>query len=225
MNRKTTEHIRILLVRLYRNERFAANNTVELTDISFIADKDHILQAPDLKYAEMEKAWYYKQNRNIHAMKNPPAIWRATADKYGLVNSNYGWVIFSPENGNQYINVFKTLANRKNSRQAIMIYNRPSMHTDATKDGRKDFMCTSHVVYRLIDGLLHTSVCMRSNDVVFGYNNDFLWQDHIFDRLLEDLQNVYPTLKKGPMHWFAHSLHVYPRHYYLLKEYEDGYKS
>ena len=56
---------------------------------------------------------------------------------------------------------------------------------------------------------------MRSNDAVFGYNNDYAWQVHVRDKLLEDLVTIY---EPGPIYWNVGSLHVYERHFDFLNE-------
>jgi len=52
---------------------------------------------------------------------------------------------------------------------------------------------------------------MRSNDVVFGYKNDYAWQVHVHEQLANDL-GVIP----GEIHWNVGSLHVYERHFNLV---------
>ena len=59
---------------------------------------------------------------------------------------------------------------------------------------------------------------MRSNDVIFGYRNDYAWQKEIQTRLHEDLSNAgIEDLKIGQMIWQVQNLHVYERHFDLVK--------
>ena len=61
---------------------------------------------------------------------------------------------------------------------------------------------------------------MRSNDAIFGYRNDFAWQDTVRRRLLADLRlDGYPSLELGGMIWQVGSLHIYPRHFHLVKQF------
>jgi thymidylate synthase len=62
---------------------------------------------------------------------------------------------------------------------------------------------------------------MRSNDVVFGYRNDFAWQKHAAFKVIAALGNTY-QLTLGVIRWQAASLHVYPRHYNLLRTLVTG---
>ena len=42
--------------------------------------------------------------------------------------------------------------------------------------GMSDFICTNAVSYMIRDDELISVVQMRSNDVVYGYKNDYAWQ-------------------------------------------------
>ena len=56
---------------------------------------------------------------------------------------------------------------------------------------------------------------MHSNDVVFGYNNDFAWQKYVTDKLAADLK-----VPIGPIFWNVASLHVYERHFDLISDWQ-----
>ena len=77
--------------------------------------------------------------------------------------------------------------------------------------GRSDFMCTNAVQYLIRENRLHAVVQMRSNDVVFGYRNDYAWQSHVMDKLCNEL-----NVERGNIHWNVGSLHVYERHFDLV---------
>jgi thymidylate synthase len=59
---------------------------------------------------------------------------------------------------------------------------------------------------------LHAIVQMRSNDVVFGYKNDYAWQSYVLDNLC-----LETGVQRGDIHWNVGSLHVYERHFDLVK--------
>jgi len=185
---------------------------LEIIGASFIADEDSIFGTPNKEYIQKEIAWYDSQSRNVYDMGNPPKIWRDIADSNGFINSNYGWCIYSTANRNQYYSVLAELKSKLSSRRGTMIYNRPSMHIEATADGKNDFMCTNAVNYMVYEGKLDCIVQMRSNDAVFGYKNDFAFQKHVLDKLSYDLE-----VDVGTIYWQVANLHVYPRHYYLVK--------
>ena len=186
--------------------------TIEIMNASFIADSPAIFGTVNEDYVERELKWYLSQSLNVNDIPEPvPAIWKAVATPDGRINSNYGWCIFSEENGNQYKNVAEQLKANPDSRRATMIYNRPSMHADYNKDGMSDFMCTNAVQYLVRDGKLNALVYMRSNDAVFGYKNDYAWQRWVLDDLADEI-----GIDAGNIYWNVASMHVYERHFDLV---------
>lgn len=187
---------------------------VELVGTSFVADEPSIISDPNAEYIARELEWYLSNSLNVHTFPGgAPPIWHKVADQDGNINSNYGNLVFSEENGSQYHEVAAELRRDRASRRGTMIYTRPEMHTDATFGGRSDFVCTNAVNYFIRDDLLHCVVQMRSNDAVFGYPNDYAWQLYVLELLAGDL-DVGPA----QIVWQAASLHVYPRHYHYLNE-------
>ena len=73
------------------------------------------------------------------------------------------------------------------------------------------------MTYYIRDNMLHATVQMRSNDVVFGYKNDYAWQKVVQERLLEDLYYNGIQLELGYLYWQVQNLHVYERHFDLVK--------
>ena len=219
LNINKVADIRLAFVRLYQDKQFCENGTLEITGASFIADEDHIFGKPNVEYIEKEINWYKSQNLNISGLEpNIPKIWQQVASKKGFINSNYGWCIFSKENHNQFAKAIVQLVKDKYSRQAVMIYTRPTMHEDARKDNMKDFMCTNTVKLLIRNNKLEYHVNMRSNDVVYGYNNDFAWHKSVYKRSIRALSKFY-DLETTNINWHAGSLHIYPRHFNLLENY------
>ena len=54
---------------------------------------------------------------------------------------------------------------------------------------------------------------MRSNDAVFGYDNDVHWAMYVQDMLARDL-----GVERGHIIWTATNLHVYERHFKFIEE-------
>lgn len=207
----TTKDIKNLFIQKYKDNDFNEAGLLEIVGASFIADEPTIFGAVNYEYVNKEIMWYNSKSRNVYDMHNPPKIWVNIADKDGNINSNYGWCIFSEENHRQYHKALEHLRNNHNTRQAVMIYTRPTMHEDSKANGMSDFMCTNVVCYKNTRGVLDAVVQMRSNDVVFGYKNDYAWQMYVLDKLCSDL-NLIP----GKIYWQVASLHIYPRHFHLL---------
>lgn len=194
---------------------------VELIGCTFVANEPTIFGNLNNDYIKMEIDWYNKESLNIYDMcDEPPKIWQSISSPTGAINSNYGWCIFSEHNSNQYQSVLNTLLNDNDSRRAEMIYTRPSMHIDYNRDGMNDFICTDSVSYFIRNNELIAHVKMRSNDAVYGYKNDYAWQLYVLNKLKYDLEfygNL--TINNLKIIWTASSLHVYDRHFYMLKNY------
>tara|TARA_B110000444_G_scaffold97089_1_gene92120 strand:+ start:7951 stop:8697 length:747 start_codon:yes stop_codon:yes gene_type:complete len=219
------KHIRDLFVDLYVNNDFVTDKTgvktIELVGSSFIADETAIFGKPNHEYINREIAWYNSQSLSVNDIPGEtPAIWQMISSKGGMINSNYGYLVFSEENGNQYRNVLQQLLCDTNSRRAVMIYQRPSMHKDFSVDEMSDFICTNGVQYVIRENEVHAVVQMRSNDVVFGYRNDYAWQKYVLDKLVNDL-NILGEMNyiAGNITWQVGSLHVYERHFSFIESY------
>lgn len=210
----TTKQVREIFKGKFANGH-TEGGTVEMIGLNMLADAPYIFREPNQSYIDAEIEWYESQSRSVDDLAKiygrRVGIWDSVASKDGLINSNYGWCIYSEENGNQFMNVVYTLSTDPNSRQAVMVYNRPEMHNDATENGRRDFMCTHSVHYMIRNGKLISLVNMRSNDLVFGYNNDYAWQKHVQTKLATLLE-----VKVGEMIWNVGNAHVYERHFNLL---------
>lgn len=211
--------VRHALHELYR-QRKNDTDMVELIGASFLADEPAILGEPNQDYIDREIAWYLSGSLKVADIPPPiPKIWDAISSmEDGEVNSNYGYLLHDPANGSQYRNVLKELSSNPTGRRATAIYTRPSMHTDWQRDGMSDFICTNAVNYFIRNNAVHAVVQMRSNDVVFGYRNDYAWQKHVQLKLKTDLMMYYQLhVDIGDIIWQAASLHVYPRHFHLLE--------
>jgi len=191
--------------------------TIEMIGANFIADEEAIF-GKVTEYADREVQWYDSLSLKVDDIPGgAPQIWKHVASTKGEINSNYGWCVYSSQNHKQYWSTLLELLSNPNSRRAIMIYTRPTMHQDYCKDGMSDFMCTNAVQYLIRDNKLHAVVQMRSNDVLFGYKNDRYWQSIVQDRLLQDLNiKSEENYQKGDIIWNVGSLHVYERHFNFL---------
>jgi thymidylate synthase len=215
-------NIRNQLIQKYRDQDFVIDKTgvktIELIGQSFIADEDWIIRKPNYDYIERELQWYESQSLYVEDIPGEtPAIWKQVSDKNGKINSNYGYLIWSNENGDQYNNVLNELRRNPNSRRAVMIYNRPSMHADYCADGMSDFICTYANTFLIRDGKLISHYLMRSNDSRYGYGNDVAWCKHVQRQLALDL-----GVEVGDVIWTATSLHVYERDFKFIEELMNG---
>ena len=215
---KTANDIRADLIDKYLAEDYVIDKsgakTIEVLGESFVADENWLIRTPAYKYIERELDWYMSESLYVDDIPGEtPQIWKDISSDEGKINSNYGWCIYSEENGNQYKHVLRELKTNPNSRRAAMIYNRPSMHLDFNRDGMSDFMCTFANTFMIRDGKLISHYAMRSNDAVFGYNNDVAWAKFVQGQLAYDL-----GVEVGDLIWTATNLHVYERHFGFIED-------
>jgi thymidylate synthase len=215
--RNYVQDIREYFIDQLAQEKYVTDKTgckmIELVGASFIANEAAIFGEPNQDYIRREIDWYESRSLNVNDIPPPvPQIWKQVATPDGFINSNYGYLIWSHENHDQFNSCRKVLEKDPYSRRAIMIYTRPSIQTEYNRDGMSDFICTNTVQYMIRDDKLHAFVDMRSNDVVFGYRNDYAWQRHVLFLLSDALKTTM-----GDIHWHANSLHVYERHFSLVK--------
>lgn len=206
--------IRKELKNLFQQKKLAENGTIEIIAASFLADEPAIFGTVNEDYVKREIEWYDSFSLNVNDIKGKiPQLWQEVADKDGFINSNYGWCVYHPDNYSQFESAVAELKANPASRRALMIYTRPSMWRDYNLNGRSDFCCTDGVQYFIREGAVHAHVRMRSNDAVYGYKNDFAWQQVMLKRVVNEL-GQYDV---GKIHWTAGSLHVYPKHFKFLE--------
>lgn len=218
---QTTKDIAEIFVNALEAKQFTIDKTgqktIEIIGASFLADKPAIFGTVNEAYVNAELKWYESESTNITDIypegdKEPPQAWQYTANIHGEINSNYGHLIYSEKYYNQFENVVVELHKNKDSRRASIIYQRPSIWKEYNENGKNDFICTNAVTYYIRNDQLNCVVQMRSNDVVFGYKNDFAWQQFVLNELAEEL-----SVESGDIVWQAQNLHVYERHFDLVK--------
>ena len=220
MYQNTTKDIAEIFVNALDNKEFTKDRTgcktIEIIGASFLADKPAIFGKPNEEYIEHELMWYQEQSTNINDIyrgtRTPPKAWQMSANQHGEINSNYGHLIFSDKFYNQFDRVVNELNTNPDGRRSTMVYNRPSIWTEYNENGKNDFICTNAVTYYIRNEELQAVVQMRSNDVIFGYKNDYAWQRYVMDKISKKL-----GIESGFMHWQVQNLHVYERHFHLVK--------
>ena len=207
------------------NENFVVardgSKTIEMIGASFIADEDAIFGTPNEEYIRAELSWYQSMSTNVQDLAmlygKTPKAWEYSANQWGEINSNYGKLIFDKQYHNQFINACTELRKNPNSRRATMVYNRPSIWSEYNENGKNDFICTNCVQYYIRNGKVDAVVQMRSNDVIFGYRNDFAWQKYVLTMVTSDLYEYGHEVEAGNIYWQVANLHVYERHFDMVK--------
>jgi thymidylate synthase len=193
------------------------SKTVEIINAteSFDATEDGLINIKDIfvtskEYIDKEMEWYLSQNPNVSEIKKHAKIWEGVSDENDMANSNYGFLVFSPQNGNQFKNVVKELKKDPHSRRACIYYTNPMMHYV----GGNDHVCTVYVSYSVRDGKLSSCVSMRSNDVRFGLiGADLAWQIYVLRAICKET-----GYEPGNVNWHSASLHIYERHFKGLRD-------
>lgn len=196
--------------------------TIELLGANFLCTEETIFGTPNKEYIDKEIAWYESRSTNINDIRefeDPPAAWIGAANKHGEINSNYGHLIFDDKYYCQYHMALDELIYNPDSRRASIIYTRPSIWMEYNENNKNDFICTNSVTYYIRDNNLHCVVQMRSNDVVFGYKNDYAWQEYILNKMVTDYNASVNDNKidRGFITWQVQNLHVYERHFHLVR--------
>lgn len=200
------------------------SKTIEIQGAHFEVDKPWILREPNYDYFNRELEWYKTQSLNVNDIPGgAPKMWKACSTPDGFINSNYGWCIGSEENGKQFEHCLNMLVKDPHTREACMIYTRPSIQDEYCKDGMHDFICTMSTHLFLNehnDGNIYLcyQVFQRSCDAIFGFDNDVLWHIEVQKEMCRLLSNVLNTvIYPEKIIYNCASLHVYERHFKYLE--------
>lgn len=195
-------------------ELIAPRIVLDLNDDGFI---DFDSRKSPRKYIELEKDWYLSNDLSINKVSNIE-IWNKVCDKNKEVNSNYGYLVYGRGNFNQFDNCFEKLKSHKESRQAVIIYNRPSMHYEWNSFGESDFTCTLSQQIFIRNNKLECVTSMRSNDCIFGTFSDVPWFTFVANDMYKKLKEVYNEIELGSHIFIPNSFHCYERHFDILEK-------
>jgi thymidylate synthase len=191
-------------------EDFAGTKAVFNEVFTLVNPTDKVVTTPQRKfnqdYAEYEWNWYLKGDRDASEIAERAKIWKQMmVDGTTEVNSNYGyfWKL-----NDQLQRAITELRFNPQSRRAIVV------HYDINELDRYkyDTPCNDVLNFYIKDDKLHLSVFARSIDLVYGFCND----QYTFAKLME-MVAYQLDIPVGEMHWMVTNLHIYPRHYDMLK--------
>jgi thymidylate synthase len=209
--KNATEAFEVLFVDIMQtNEDFAGTKAVFNEVFTLANPSDKVINTPQRKfnedYAEYEWNWYLKGDRDASEISERAKIWKQMmVDGTTEVNSNYGY--FWNKNY-QLSRVIQELKTNKETRRAIVV------HYDINELDRykHDTPCNDVLNFYIKDDKLHLTVFARSIDLVFGFCND----QYTFAKLME-MVAFQLDIPVGEMTWMITNLHIYPRHYDMLK--------
>lgn len=170
-----------------------------------------------LKYLKKELALYLSGRNDAEGFTEASKFWKKIANDDGTINSAYGNLIFkmvdTPNKFTQWTWALTSLINDKDSRQAVMHFNRPAHQYF----GVKDFPCTLEMIFHIRNDRLNATTVMRSNDIIKGTTFDIPFFMLVQQIMLTALKNAYPTLQMGTYTHIAHSMHLYESDFELVK--------
>ena len=233
-NMNNVSDIRKYFINELKAENFVTDKTgqktIEMIGASFLANQPSIFGEPNQQYIDAEINWYNSKSTNINDIykgsKKPPQAWQYSANGHGEINSNYGFLIYDDKFYSQYWNALDELLMNVDTSRATMIYTRPSIWAEYNENKKNDFICTNAVTYYIRGGKINCVVQMRSNDVVYGYKNDYAWQKHVLECFTNDYNRSFAEktwdadyrrdMEIGDIIWQVQNLHVYERHFDLV---------
>ena len=209
--KNATEAFEVLFVDIMQtNEDFAGTKAVFNEVFTLANPSDKVINTPQRKfnedYAEYEWNWYLKGDRDASEIGERAKIWKQMmVEGTTEVNSNYGY--FWNKNY-QLSRVIQELKTNKETRRAIVV------HYDINELDRykHDTPCNDVLNFYIKEGKLHLSVFARSIDSLYGFCND----QYTFAKLIE-MVAFQLDIPVGELHWMGPNLHIYPRHYDMLK--------
>lgn len=183
---------------------------------------DFITRKSPRKYCQKELEWYESKDLNIDKVSSVK-IWTQVCDENQNINSNYGYLVYGKGNFSQFSHVLHTLEKHKESRQAIIIYTRPSIQLEHNDLGGADFICTNFQQFFIRNNKLNCVTSMRSNDCWSGCFSDQPWFVYVVNDLFKKLKTTYTELELGKMIFIPNSFHCYENKFDKLKEMIETY--
>jgi thymidylate synthase len=176
----------------------------------------NVRRSSQLRYIAAELLWYFSGTNNPQFIENYASMWKNLHNLDGTVNSAYGNLIFNQKNEHgftQYQWVIESLKKDKDTRQAFMHFNNPSHQYLENRDQ----VCTLQALFHIRNNKLFMTLTMRSNDVIYGFMTDWTFFSVLMQQVYVQMKEYYPELELGSYTHISHSMHLYERHYDLVK--------
>lgn len=202
----------------------------------------------NLDYAKQEFLWYLRADPYDDSIAKHAVQWQKLKQADGRYFSNYGQYIFKrpsllpslgdgvdkmyfdgklvAEAKSQFEYVVEQLKADKFTRRASIVLLQP-YHLFPEN---VDTVCTYAINFAIYDDQLRMTVHMRSNDVIFGTTNDVFCFWCLYQMVYALVAEHYRTrykheegfspalLRRGPYVHQVDSLHVYERHYDMIRK-------
>lgn len=171
----------------------------------------------NLNYCKEEWLWYLRADAKDSSIMEHATMWAKLMQEDGSFYSNYGQYLFGEQHlgkPTQFEYVARTLEKESTSRRASMVL----LRQEHLFDGNTDLVCTYGINFFIVNEVLHMTVMMRSNDVIFGFTNDAFCFHQLYMCMFSRLSRTYPNLHIGNYTHFTNSMHVYERHFDMIKQ-------
>ena len=169
------------------------------------------------RYLAGELYWYLTGRNDLEFIKEYSAFWAKLANDDKTINSAYGRLLFNEKNKyglTEWQWAFTQLKNDKDTRQAIIRFNKPNM----SFTGNKDFVCTLNGIFNIRDDLLHLTIIMRSQDEILGRTFDVPFFSLLLQQMRSHLLPIYPNLRIGTLTQHNVSSHIYSDKFDLVQK-------
>lgn len=197
----------------------------EICDVALVIENPlsclytNYARSSQFKYIAAEFLWYFMGRNDIEYISKFAKFWKSIKNDDDTVNSSYGYLLFNNKNEHgvtQYQWALESLAQDKDSRQAVLHFNLPTHQ----RSGNKDFVCTMYGIFQIRDNRLNFTVSMRSNDVILGLPTDIAFFSILQSQMLSHLKSHagYPELEMGTYTHIANSSHIYERHFEIANK-------
>jgi len=174
-------------------------------------------RSPKFRYLYPELLWYFSGRNDLEFISKYSKFWTNIANEDETVNSAYGHLLFNQKNEHGYTEyqwAYESLKNDKDSRQAIMRFNKP----EHSYEGNKDFVCTLTGIFHIRNNQLNFTTTMRSQDVWFGIIYDIPFYTLLMQQMLNHLKPIYPELQLGTYVHYVMSEHIYEKNFPEVEE-------
>lgn len=214
------------------NYQFTVLNPVAEPIVTKDLERNKVIE----RYTKKESELYNSGTNRVEDFAKASKFWNKIANPDGTINSAYGYLIWENKSHGSHFEqelvpvaedrasggkvcVYKpvmrspwewsleSLKADPDTRQAILRFSLP----EHAYKGVKDFTCTMYGIFSIREGALNLTINMRSNDLMKGLVYDLEFFVSLMDKMLEDLKDTYPKLKKGTYTHIVHSLHIYER--------------
>lgn len=174
------------------------------------------------RYLLAELIWYFSGSNSTEMIGEYAPFWLQIKNEDGTVNSSYGHRMFGHSSVfpyNQWEKMKSILTDDPDSRQAILHINHPHDYTY----NNKDIPCTLSLQFFIRENKLHMITSMRSNDIILGFTNDVFQFTMLQEMMWLELSKTekFKGLELGHYFHNAGSMHVYERHFEMVKDILD----